>query len=248
MMPRALYEVRPADSNGHVEPAVNRVADVMTQAVITVPAECPVQEAARLMLRHRIGGLPVVHGEHGLVGLVTAGDLTVRLTPRQPANWWRCVLNADRLAREYRRCAGTTLVDVMSTPVVTVTPEATVDAASALLDAHHIGRLPVVTGGTIVGMLSRHDLLGLIAASSRRVAQPSDASLTAEMRSRLARERWVTANGLMIEAYNGVLWLAGIVDGDSQRSAIETMARSIPGCRGVQNHLVDRRRDVARRI
>jgi CBS domain-containing protein len=254
MKGRGLYAVKkvgPAGSNGasgHVEPAATRVADVMTQAVVTAQAGCPVPEAARLMLQHRIGGLPVLRGEQSLVGLVTVGDLTVRLKPRQPSSRWRCFLSADHLAREYRRCAGTTVMDVMSTPVVTVTPEATVADAAALLEAHHIGRLPVVTGGTMVGILSRHDLLGLVAASPREAAQPSDASLAAEMRSRLAREQWVIVNGLMIEAYNGVLWLAGIVDGDAQRSGIETMARSIPGCRGVRNHLVDRRMGVPRRI
>ena len=58
------------------------------------------------------------------------------------------------------------------------------------------------------------------------------------MRRRLGAEDWVSNQALGIEASNGVLWLYGLVDSDEEKVALTTMARSIPGCTGVENGLV----------
>ncbi len=50
------------------------VREVMTRKVISVTPDTPIEEAARLMLRHKIGGLPVLEGEK-LVGIITETDL-----------------------------------------------------------------------------------------------------------------------------------------------------------------------------
>jgi acetoin utilization protein AcuB len=51
-----------------------RIWEVMARAVVTVHREAPIEDAARLMLQYRIGGLPVVH-EEKLVGIITKTDL-----------------------------------------------------------------------------------------------------------------------------------------------------------------------------
>ncbi len=51
-----------------------RLADIMTTPVLTVAADCPVEEAARIMIAHRIGCLPVMH-EEVLVGVITETDI-----------------------------------------------------------------------------------------------------------------------------------------------------------------------------
>jgi hypothetical protein len=133
------------------------------------------------------------------------------------------------------------VVDVMTTPVISVAPDTRVDAAIALLETHRIGRLPVVAAGTLVGILSRSDLLALVSGPPTPTPSRTDAHLVAEMRGRLRGEAWATGTGLHIDAHDGVLWLGGAVENAIQKSAIETMARSIPGCRGVRSHLIDRR-------
>jgi osmotically-inducible protein OsmY len=61
------------------------------------------------------------------------------------------------------------------------------------------------------------------------------------MRERLRREPWATAPlGVVLEARNGILELRGLVSTDVERSALETMARTVPGVRGIENHLVVR--------
>lgn len=51
-----------------------KVSDVMSRKVITVGPDTPIEEAAHLMVTNKIGGLPVVDGDH-LVGLITETDL-----------------------------------------------------------------------------------------------------------------------------------------------------------------------------
>jgi acetoin utilization protein AcuB len=56
--------------------------EVMSRAVVTIHREAPIEEAARLLLKYRIGGLPVVKGET-LVGIITKTDLVRALIERQ---------------------------------------------------------------------------------------------------------------------------------------------------------------------
>ena len=77
------------------------VADIMTEPVITVAAETKIAEAARLMLQHRISGLPVVDGGGRVVGILTEGDLLRRSelgTDRNRARWVELLIGPGRLA------------------------------------------------------------------------------------------------------------------------------------------------------
>lgn len=58
---------------GHLENT--RVSAVMRTALVTIAPEDTVEEAARLMLKHKIGGLPIVAADGTLVGIVTTSDL-----------------------------------------------------------------------------------------------------------------------------------------------------------------------------
>lgn len=59
-----------------------RIWEVMARAVVTIHREAPIEEAARLLLKYRIGALPVVKGE-SLVGIITKTDLVRALVQQQ---------------------------------------------------------------------------------------------------------------------------------------------------------------------
>jgi acetoin utilization protein AcuB len=65
---------RDVRSSGAVKPAAIAVGDIMTRQPITVTSATRVEDAARLLIDHKIGGLPVVDGEE-LTGIVTGDDL-----------------------------------------------------------------------------------------------------------------------------------------------------------------------------
>lgn len=218
------------------------VADIMSRDVITVKPSASIEHAARLMVDHGVSGLPVVDDAGAVVGIITERDLIVRQKPRERAPWWKLFFqDAEQLAREYQKARGTTVAEVMTQPVVHVTPDTPIAAAAAILDQLRIGRLPVIAEDRLEGILSRADLIkALSIAPAAKTAPLPDAELANEMRKRLAGEAWVSNRHIAIRAENQVLSLFGLAESDTERSALETMARAIPGCKGVDNQLIVR--------
>jgi len=67
-----------------------RASDVMTRSVVTVTQDATIVDAAKLMISHRISGVPVVEREGRLVGIITEGDLLRRAetgTERHRSAW-----------------------------------------------------------------------------------------------------------------------------------------------------------------
>lgn len=216
-----------------------RVADIMTQPAITIGPDAPVHEAARLMAERGVSGLPVVDDHGDLVGIISDGDLVVRPRPRAHRPWWRLFFaDAEQLAREYQKAVGTLVGEVMTRSVVSVAPDLHVAMAALLIDRRGIRRVPVVAGGKVVGIVSRADLVRALAAAPvpGDEAVP-DALLVHEMKRRLDREPWVSNRDIGISARDGVVRLSGAAGSRAEKSALETMARTVPGVRGVESDL-----------
>jgi CBS domain-containing protein len=217
-----------------------RVEEIMTKDVITVSPKTPIHEAAELMIDHGVSGLPVVDDAGSVVGIVSEGDLILREKPRERAPWWRLFFgDSERLAREYQKAHGMTVGEVMTRSLITVSPDLPIESAALILDQHGIRRVPVVADGQLVGIVSRGDLIKTLAkAPARAGGQPSDERLVREMRARLAEEPWVSNRGIVVQAGDGVLSLWGLVLTETEKSAVETMARTIEGSKGIDSHLV----------
>jgi CBS domain-containing protein len=215
----------------------------MTRDVVTVTPDTPIGEAALLMATRGVSGLPVLDGRGTVVGIVSEGDLILRQHPRERTPWWRAFFaDGEGLARAYQKAVGTTAGEVMTRSALCVAPDVTLETAASILDARRIRRLPVVDGGRLVGIVSRGDLVRALANEhvwARPVRSP-DAELVREMRERLRGESWVARRGIVVEAANGVVSLWGVAESEAEKSAIETMARAIPGVQGVDSHLVVR--------
>jgi CBS domain-containing protein len=213
----------------------------MTKDVLTVGLNTSIHEAARLMVEHGVSGLPVVDSEGHVAGIISEGDLIVRQKPRERISWRTLFFrDGERLAREYRKATGTTVGEVMTRSVISVSPDLPIGSAAEILDSRGIHRLPVVTDGYLVGIISRKDLVKALTAPPEKGAPLSDARLVGEMTDRLAREPWVSNRGIIIQAKDGVLSLWGAVATQAEKSALETMARAIDGVKGVDNHLLVR--------
>ncbi len=217
-----------------------KVEQVMTRKVITANPATPIHEAARLMVEHGVSGLPVVDEAGRLVGVLSEGDLIMRQRRRERVPWWRLFFqDGERLARDYRKAVGTTVGEVMTPGVISVSPELAVESAAAILEQHRVRRLPVVMDGRLVGVVSRGDLVKALAATLVPAgAAAPDAALVREMTNRLAAETWVSNRGIVVQARDGIVSLWGMVATEAEKSAIETMARALPGARGLESHLV----------
>jgi CBS domain-containing protein len=147
-----------------------RVGDIMTIAVIKVQPETPVSEIARLMSQHGVSGLPVVDTDNRVVGIVTELDMMARNTRFKLPNF---IFIFDAMipletGHHYRErlehVLGTTAQEIMSEPPVTVTPDATIEELAELMVDRRINPIPVVQNDRLVGIISRSDIIRLMAA------------------------------------------------------------------------------------
>ncbi|WP_137120882.1 CBS domain-containing protein [Segeticoccus rhizosphaerae] len=109
----------------------------MTSPVITVSLESTVGAVADTLRANRISGAPVLGSNGALAGLVSEYDLLAR--------------------------SGTTAADVMTKSVISVSTGTLISDVRHLLVDRRIRRVPVVEGGTLVGIVSRGDVIALLA-------------------------------------------------------------------------------------
>ncbi|EQD69732.1 signal transduction protein [mine drainage metagenome] len=155
-----------------------KVRDLMTPNPIRIAPETPVAEIARILIEHRINGVPVTDAEGHLLGLVTEGDLVhraadERLEPRESVwkeNFYRSVFR--RRTPEPDKAEGRTAEQVMTREVLTVALEDHVTVAARLLVDHSIKSLPVIEHERLVGMISRFDLVKRLANSGPDAFNP----------------------------------------------------------------------------
>ncbi|HEY0183238.1 MAG TPA: CBS domain-containing protein [Rhodopila sp.] len=148
-----------------------RARDVMTSRVITAAPDAPARDVARLLLENGISAVPIVDGDGTPVGMVSEGDLIGRgeIERLSRRDWWLTVMTGSQaLDDDFLARLGATdrsARDVMSAPLVTVTEQTGVSDIARLLAIHHIKRVPVIRDEHIVGIVSRADLLRVVAAT-----------------------------------------------------------------------------------
>lgn len=215
--------------------------DVMTWGVISVEATASVMRAAQIMLENNISGLPVVDASGNLVGIVTEGDFLRRGevgTQRRRPRWLEFLIGPGRLATEYVRACGRKVGEIMTPNPYTVAQDTPLDEIVTLMEKHRIKRLPVVSGGKPVGVVSRANLLHALASLARE-AQPSasdDTAIRSRILAELSKHSWASEINVVVR--NGVVELWGAITDDRQRQAYVVAAENVPGVKGVHNHLV----------
>jgi len=145
-----------------------KVADIMTREVISVRPDMRVGQIARVFREHQLSGLPVITDEGELVGVITELDMVKRhARPQMPAFLPLLGAYLPLGTREYkeslRRITGVVAEDIMTTPVNTISPDASLEDAATVMVSNRSNPLPVVDdNGRVVGIISRTDILGVI--------------------------------------------------------------------------------------
>lgn len=206
-----------------------RVREVMTQDVVTVDEHASFKEVASLLTERRVSALPVLDGEGRVVGIVSEADLILKEeSPQGPPE---ARLLQGRRRRETRaKAAGGTAAELMTSPAVTIGPDAGVAQATRVLHHHGIKRLPVVDpAGPLLGIVSRADLL--------KVFLRSDADIAREVRQQvLVRAMWIDPDTVRVNVRDGVVTLTGQLE---RRSLIPNTVNLVRGLDGVVD-VVDR--------
>lgn len=145
-----------------------KVKDAMTRQVITIRTETSIRDIARLMTENHIRSLPVVDEQNQLVGLVTESDLFLKekgmpfSAVKIPSLFERWA-DSTQLLDIYENAAHHTAADVMTEPVITISPEDTLEHAAWVMFHNDLRVLPVIQDKKVVGILSRKDFIRMLA-------------------------------------------------------------------------------------
>lgn len=117
-----------------------RVEDIMTPAVKTVELGTSVLDATKIMEDMFLGALIVVERSRA-VGIITERDVIHRVV--------NACLDPKR----------TTVEEVMSSPVITISPDASIEKAAQVMIDRRIKKLPVLKDGRLVGIITATDIV-----------------------------------------------------------------------------------------
>ena len=216
--------------------------DVMTAPVVTVRQNTSVKEIAKLLLNHRIGAVPVVDDNGGIVGIVSDGDLLHRVEAgtERKRRWWLHMLTSDAaFANEYVKSHGRNASDVMTRNVITAAPDAALHEIASLLEKNSIKRVPIEVNGQLVGIVSRANLIQEVAADRRALEIPySDAAIREALLKHLKEQPWEHSTEIGVTVVDGVVSLWGTVDAEAEKEAVRIAAENTPGVRAVNLNVV----------
>jgi CBS domain-containing protein len=136
--------------------------DLMSSPAITARATESVSSVARLMLESGISGVPVLDAGERPVGMVSDGDLLGRRGEGSREWWVEMLVKQSPPAGLFKSALERPVGEVMSAPLITVSPKASVRDIAEAFQAHRIKRLPVLDDERLVGVVSRADLLCLV--------------------------------------------------------------------------------------
>ncbi len=217
---------------------------IMTPDVITIDADSTVVEAADIMLRHHISGLPVVDTAGNLIGILSEGDFVRRAeigTERKRGRWLSFLVSPDRIALDFVHAHGRKVHEIMTPHPQTVTEDAPLDEIARIMEAHDIKRVPVVRGQRVVGIVARSDFLAAAARLAREAAPPrlADEDICRAVSEAIGQASW-RPRRLNITAHDGMVGLRGVVNSDHARQAAIVAAENVAGVRGVIDGLCER--------
>ena len=223
-----------------------RARDVMTRKVKTVPPDADVKAVAKLLATGRISAMPVVDRKGHVLGIVSEGDLIRRpetgTTKRR--SWWLQLLADPRdLARDYAKSRAVRARDVMSSPVISVSPVTDLADVADLLESRGVKRVPVVQNGKLVGIVSRRDIIGALARSAKpgRGRRRSDAQIGEAIHREIKAAQFVNDLLINISVSKGVVELSGLVSDQAQRDALRVLVEGTAGVTAVRDRLAIRR-------
>jgi CBS-domain-containing membrane protein len=196
------------------------VSDVMSAPVVSVQPATSFKQMVQLLQQHRIDALPVVGADGRLLGIVSETDLALK--EEHPADRVPLLAGAAQRRRQ-AKAGGATAADFMSSPVATILPGASLDAAARLLHQREVRHLPVVDDQRrLVGMVTRRDLLSVF-------LRP-DGDIRHEVTAGMLHETFnLPVGAVQVEVRDGVATLSGRVPWRSTAREIVDRVRALDG-------------------
>ncbi len=219
-----------------------KTSDVMTIDPAVVSAETSVSDAMRLMLEHRVSGLPVTDADGALLGIVTEGDFLHRGelgTEKRRPRWIGLLTSPGKLAGEYTGAHALSVGEIMTTDLHTATPDTPLAEVVRAMEKYRVKRLPVIANSRLVGIVSRADLMRAFLTRVPAAAAPttSDTALRERIAAEIDRQAWGPGALVHASVDGGVATLSGVLVDERMRAALRVLAENICGVGKVRDRL-----------
>jgi CBS domain-containing protein len=218
-----------------------RAHQIMTRKVTTVKADTPILEAANLMLQQHVSGLPVIDETGKLIGIISEGDFIRRSeigTQKAQGRWLKFLVGPGRSASEFVQEHGRKVGEIMTEDPCTATEDTSLEEVVRLMERQNVKRLPVVRGDTLVGMVTRSDLLRTVASLARDIPDPTadDDHIRNRVIASIEKNEWQPVQ-LSVTVRDGIVHLSGIITDERFRKATVVAAENVSGVKLVHDHL-----------
>ena len=217
-----------------------RVDDVMTTDVATVTPGASLKAVARILVERGISGVPVVDADGDVLGVVSEADLLAKERAEPPTRGGPLAWLVDPIEVIERRKLGARLAgEVMTSPAVTIAPYRNLATAAGIMLDNRVNRLPVVSDGRLVGIVTRADLV--------RAFARSDAEVLEEIRQDvLGRQMLLDDYAVGVEIDAGDVVLSGEMGRRSQVELMPRLVARVAGVVGIENKLTWREDDTVK--
>ena len=147
------------------------VASVMKEPIV-VNQDINIMDVIELFRKHKISGAPVVDNDNVIVGIISESDIIKTLTTHDediniilPSPFdlielpLKTTLKIEEFKEDIQNALKTKVKDVMTKDVITISPDTSINDAANIMVKNNIKRLPVIKNGTLVGIITRGDLM-----------------------------------------------------------------------------------------
>jgi CBS domain-containing protein len=203
------------------------VKDVMTTRVIWVKKDATFREMAAALREYRVSAFPVVDDDRKVIGVVSEADMLTKEALIDEPGFVDGILHR----RDQAKARGITAADLMTTAVVAVRPDDSVEHAARLMYDRGVKRLPVTDENRrLVGIISRADVLS--------VFDRPDAAIRKEItHDVLLGEFLVDPKAFQVTVMDGIVTLAGRPGTRGTGHEIVRRVRHVPGVVAVRDRL-----------
>ena len=208
-----------------------RVRELMTENVLTIGPAAPIKDVAKILVEHRISGLPICDIEGHVLGVVSEGDILYKEhDPREahvggPLGW---IVDGTPNYAGWVKAGALTAEKAMTAPAITIAPYASVSDAARIMCERRVNRLPVVKDDRLVGIITRADLV--------RAFTRGDDEIEREIREDVfQRTMWIDGGRIEVSVKRGHAALKGSLRSRSDAELLVRLVGRVPGVVAIES-------------
>jgi CBS domain-containing protein len=222
--------------------------DVMSSGVVTVEAKASLLDAVKLLINSGVSALPVIDEKGAFVGVLSEFDVIRHVMGGEGEAALQSQLErGGALSEVYARALAGPVASLMTSPAISAQEGTPLKDIADMMLKHQIKRVPIVRDGTVVGVVSRVDLVkallsrppvaGDAATSPQSMPEADDDQLRQDVITAIRRLGLPLSGGFDVVARHGSIHLWGQTPDEEHHQAYRAAAAKVGGVREVHTHM-----------